>query len=158
MRKLLASTVLIGVAAGLLAPNGEAIEPARATREPSRGNGEETALERRSNGHFYVTAAVDGEPVEFVVDTGATGVALTIADAERIGVPFDREQFERVGTGASGPVRGQRVMLGSIDIDGKEVSDVEGAVLDGLEVSLLGQSYLSQIGGVEMSGNQMVLR
>ena len=122
------------------------------------GEAEETALERRSNGHFYVTASVNGEPVEFVVDTGASTVALTIKDAERIGIPFDPADFEIIGTGASGPVRGARVTLDSVDIDGKDVNHVEGAVLKGLEVSLLGQSYLSQIGGVEMGGDEMVLR
>lgn len=157
MQKLLAFTVCLGVAAGLLTPAEQPAKPARVL-DMSRGTGEETALERRSNGHFYVTALVDGEPVEFVVDTGATSVALTVADAERVGVAFDPARFERVGTGASGAVHGQRVRLSSIDIDGKEVGDVDAAVIEGLEVSLLGQSYLSQIDGVEMSGDQMVLR
>ena len=63
-----------------------------------------------------------------------------------------------VGTGASGPVRGKLVELEKIDLDGKEVRNVRGAVLEGLDISLLGQSYLSRIGGVQMSGDQMVLR
>jgi aspartyl protease family protein len=85
-------------------------------------------------------------------------VALTIEDARRLGVPFTPGEFQVVGTGASGEVRGQLVTLDRISIEGKEVRNVRGAVLEGLEISLLGQSYLSRLGGVEMSGDYMTLR
>jgi aspartyl protease family protein len=73
-------------------------------------------------------------------------------------VPFSRSNFEVIGTGASGAVRGQLVTIDRLSIDGKEVREVRGAVLEGLEISLLGQSYLSRIGGVEMAGDSMTLR
>ena len=118
----------------------------------------ETILHRSGNGHFYVDAQVEGQVVNFVVDTGATGVALTVEDARRIGVPFSESDFTVVGTGASGAVRGTQIVLDSVSVEGKEVRKVQAAVLEGLEVSLLGQSYLTRIGSVEMSGEKMSLR
>src|ERR671913_1996463 len=62
-----------------------------------------TELERSSSGHFYTHAKVNGQLVRFLVDTGATGVALTVADAERVGIDVNPASFEIVGEGAAGP-------------------------------------------------------
>jgi aspartyl protease family protein len=124
----------------------------------SGGSGGETRLSRMENGHFYAEASVNGQPVHLVVDTGATSVALTVADAQRIGIPFSTSEFDVIGSGASGPVRGKSIELDRVDVDGKEVVHVRGAILEGLDVSLLGQSYLSRIGGVQMTGDVMVLK
>src|SRR6059058_1551688 len=113
--------------------------------EPAPFAAVETKLSRMPNGHFYADAAVNGQPVRVVVDTGASTVALTVADAQRIGVPFSQNEFTVIGSGASGPVRGQDVTLDSVTVDGKEVHGVRAAVLEGLDVSLLGQTYLSRI-------------
>ena len=118
----------------------------------------ETKLERAPNGHFYADGNVNGQPVRLVVDTGASTVALTLADAQRIGVPFSTSEFTVVGTGASGPVRGQSVTLDRVEVGGKEVRGVRAAVIEGLDVSLLGQTYLGRISSVQMSGDTMTLR
>lgn len=117
-----------------------------------------TELERSPSGHFYTHAKVNGQLVRFLVDTGATGVALTLADAERVGIDVDPASFEIVGEGASGPVRGKLVMLDSVEVEGKLVNDVSGAVLEGSNLSLLGQSYLTRMGEVQMTGDYMILR
>src|SRR5689334_9050019 len=52
-----------------------------------------TRIRRAPNGHFFVNALVNGQPVRFLVDTGATTVALTVEDARRVGVPFDQASF-----------------------------------------------------------------
>ena len=57
-----------------------------------------------------------------------------------------------------GPVRGEDVTLDSVTVDGKEVRGVRAAVIEGLDVSLLGQTYLSRISSVQMSGETMTLR
>ena len=101
---------------------------------------------------------VNGQPVEMIIDTGASSVALTVADAQRIGIAVNPAAFEVVGTGASGPVRGQRIHLDSVELEGRRVSGVSGAVLEGLEQSLLGQSYLSRIGSITMNGEYLTLR
>ena len=117
-----------------------------------------TELERSPSGHFYTHAKVNGELVRFLVDTGATGVALTVEDAERVGIKVDPSSFEVVGEGASGLVRGQLVILDSVEVEGKLVNDVRGAVLEGSNLSLLGQSYLTRMGEVQMTGDYMLLK
>jgi aspartyl protease family protein len=170
MEKSFLFVVALGVAIGLLLPAGHraapaAPRPAAASRavapapaaESQPMIAVETKLERMPNGHFYADGNVDGQPVRLVVDTGASMVALTVADAQRIGIPFSTNEFAVIATGASGPVRGQDVMLDRVEIGGKEVRGVRGAVVEGLDVSLLGQTYLSRIGSVQMSGDTMTL-
>ena len=117
-----------------------------------------TTLTREANGHFFAKALVNGQSVDFMVDTGATAVALTEADARRIGIPLDPAGYTVVGSGASGEVRGQFVTLASVSLDGKRVEQVSGAVLEGSQVSLLGQSFLSRMGHIEIAGDRMIIR
>jgi aspartyl protease family protein len=155
MMKPLLFVVVAGVAIGLAWPSGD--QQSKAVAADS-GEPRETVLEREANGHFYVNAKVNGEVVRFIVDTGATGVALTEDDARRVGLAFSPSEFEYVGEGAAGPVRGKLVTIDKIEVDGKTVEDVSGAVLQGGDLSLLGQSYLSRMGEVQMRGDYMVLR
>lgn len=126
--------------------------------EPMLSTGNETVVPRAFNGHFYTDADINGQPVHMVVDTGATGVALTIGDAQRLGIPFDPANFQVIGGGASGAVRGAIVTLGDVAVGGKHASNVDAAVIEGLEISLLGQSYLRHLDNVEISGDTMHLR
>ena len=156
MYKALVVVVAAGVAIGLAWPSAK--RPAEAAAVQSDGQPRETVLERERNGHFYVYAKVNGELVRFVVDTGASMVALTVDDARRLGIPYSSSESEYIGEGASGAVRGKSVTIKEIEIDGKKVSNVRGAILEGSQLSLLGQSYLSRMGEVEMRGDYMVLR
>jgi aspartyl protease family protein len=171
MEKSFLFVVALGVAIGFLIPAGHRVAPAAPTG-PAAGpkvvssapedappvmTPVETKLERVPNGHFYADGNVNGQPVRLVVDTGASTVALTVADAQRIGVPFSTSEFTVIGSGASGPVRGQDVMLDRVEVGGKEVRGVRAAVVEGLDVSLLGQTYLSRITSVQMSGDTMTL-
>jgi aspartyl protease family protein len=163
MKAWLGVVVAVGIGAGLLVPPEESSAPS-ASASPAAvqarhfGPPVETRLKPAPSGHFHTEALVNGQPVEFVVDTGASTIALTVADARRIGIPVDPSSFVVVGTGASGPVRGQNVMIDSVTVEGKEVRTLQGAVIEGLDVSLLGQAYLSRIGEVRMAGGEMILR
>ena len=117
-----------------------------------------TTLDRAANGHFFADAQVNGQTVHFLVDTGASGVALTIEDARRAGLQFSSNEFTSVGSGASGEVRGKLVSLDRVSLGGREVSNVSGVILEGGEMSLLGQSFLSQMGTIEISGDRMTIR
>jgi aspartyl protease family protein len=117
-----------------------------------------TTLEKGAGGHFFADAQVNGTSVMFLIDTGASGVALTTTDAQRIGLQFSPAEFSVIGRGASGPVRGKLISLRRVTLDGKTVENVDGAILEGSEISLLGQSFLNRMGSVEMRGDQMVLR
>jgi aspartyl protease family protein len=157
MQKFVFIVIGFGLLVGYLAPGGQRPGPAKAEAAATGEAAEEpreTVLEREEDGHFYAHAEVNGELVRFLVDTGASGVALTREDAERIGIELDPGEQRIVGSGASGPVRGQMVDLDSVSMDGKTAHGLEGAVLDGLEISLLGQSYLGQY-SMEVRGNTM---
>ena len=156
MQKLFFLVVAAGAAIGLMWPSERA--PSFGVLGRAGGAGGETLLKRRGNGHFYVDAEVNGELVNFVVDTGAFGVVLPVATARRLNIPFSEREFEVIGSGASGPVRGKTITLDRVSVDGKEVRRVEGAIAEGLDQPLLGQTYLSRLSSVEMSGEYMRLQ
>ena len=157
MTRALLAVVAAGLVIGLLWPSDDKAPPAQLAA--SGGERGETVLEREANGHFYTHAKVnDSELIHFIVDTGASVVALTVDDARRLGIDVDPSEFTVIGEGASGLVRGKDVMLKSVEVDGKRVENVRGVVLEGSRLSLLGQAYLTRMGEVEMSGDYMVLK
>jgi aspartyl protease family protein len=164
MKKLIAWVSTFAVAVALLAPSDKPAAPA-ANAAPARQPGlfeasayKETELTRKPNGNFYVTAYVNGAPISFVVDTGASIVALSESDARAARLHFSKSEFAPVARTANGVARGQALTLPKVSIEGKEVMEVEAMVIEGAEQSLLGQSYLARITGVQMNGDTMVLR
>jgi aspartyl protease family protein len=157
MLKPLLCVIALGAGLGMMWPAGRPHAPARAAAATARAVPKETLLKRHEDGHFYADVEVNGELVHFLIDTGATGVALTEQDAERVGLHFSPAEFEPVGMGAGGPIRGKVVTLDRVSLDGKEARDVHGVILEGSTLSLLGQAYLSKMGSVEMSGDYMRL-
>ncbi|MDT8759911.1 TIGR02281 family clan AA aspartic protease [Sphingomonas psychrotolerans] len=160
MRLAFLSVVAVGVVIGLMAPRRAPAPPAAAgiaAVQPADVP-VETVIKPDGNGHFFAFAQVDGETIRFVVDTGADMVALTMDDARRARVKFDPDAFDVVARGASGDVYGQRVVIDDIVLDGKRVRDVHGAVIEDLDVSLLGQSYLRKLKSVHLTGDEMRLR
>ena len=173
MRTLVIGVLAIGAAVGYLAPRPQALlEEAKADapatvhkiraespRPVSPASSGETVLTRQPDGHFYAELQVNGHPVRFLVDTGASGIALTREDAESAGIAVDPARFEVVASGASGPVRGQRIRIDDLRLDLTQATGVDAAVLDdGLDVSLLGQSFLSRYATVQIEGDRMTLR
>jgi aspartyl protease family protein len=122
--------------------------------------GEDTlALRRAPDGHFYATAEVNGAPVRFMVDTGASDLVLTEADARAAG--FDTERLNYViptitanGRTMSAPVRLQTVALGGL-VDSAVPASVSGGELD---QSLLGMRYLERFSSIRFEGNMLYLR
>ena len=121
------------------------------------GSGSVT-LERAFDGHFYADAQVNGATVHFLVDTGASGIALSADDARAAGLAFDQAQAEVIGSGASGQVMGHFVRLDRVELGLTSVSDTPAVILEGGDRSLLGQSFLSKFSSVEVHGDTMVLR
>lgn len=118
----------------------------------------EVRLERGSNGHFYTEALVKGVPVHAVVDTGASVVALTGDDARKVGLTWNDDEVQPVARGANGVVNGVIRRVDSISVGGIVVRDLSVMIIPhGLDVTLLGQNYLSRLSSVEMRGGQMVL-
>ena len=156
MGRLFAIVVAAGILIGLAWPSGKS--PAQASAKASGGR-HEVVLTRGSTGHFFTDANVNGKgSVEFIVDTGASIVALGLDDARRLGVDVDPADFDIVGEGASGPVRGKYVMLDSVELDGIRAEHVRAVVLGNSNMSLLGQSFLANVDEVSISGDYLTLR
>lgn len=171
MRFALVLVVLVGTAFGLMVPSGARRAPAAAppplagggssspvTVAPPIDNPTETVLDRSPGGHFVAIAEVNGMPLHFVVDTGADTVALTEADARQANVNFDPSQYEVIGKGAGGDLRGQEVYIDTIVLDGKRANNVHAVVIEGADISLLGHTYLRQLQSVSIEGDKMRLR
>ncbi|MCA1653096.1 MAG: TIGR02281 family clan AA aspartic protease [Sphingomicrobium sp.] len=175
MGRLLFFVIALSIIVGLLAPSGTPsrmfrhraahVAPAAAPSVPQPASSPpvsfsagELSIPRGPTGHFETEASINGQSLPFVVDTGADVVALTVNDARKAGLFFDPSAFKVVAMGASGPVKGQEVTLDRLEVNGRTIEHVRGAVLEGLGQNLLGQSALAQLGGVEMKGDRMVLR
>jgi aspartyl protease family protein len=138
---------------------GAAMQPMQpASAGPaSAGNGfASREIPRAADGHFYLDAQVNGAQVRFLVDTGASMVALTPADAQRAGIALPSERM--IAQGAGGTIEVIPVTIERIAAGPLEARGVEGAVARDLPISLLGQSFLSRVGNVQISGDRMVLR
>ncbi len=117
-----------------------------------------TELPRAADGHFYADATVNGASLEFLVDTGASVIALTGADARAAGLFWSAADVAPVARGASGPVHGVEVSLDRVTLGGHEARNVRAVIVpDGLAVSLLGQSFLTTIQPVRIEDDRMVL-
>ncbi len=116
------------------------------------------ALQRQADGHFYADVQVNGTAIRMLVDTGASGLALTRDDARRAGIGISIGMPSVVGRGAGGDVKGEYVTLDRVSLGGESASVVPAVVLDGGGQSLLGQSFLGKFASVEIKGDTMVLR
>jgi aspartyl protease family protein len=145
---------LVLLVAGVLAvkfvdQNGRAPTAAAATAAPAQAatNYRSVSLNRADNGHFEVEARVDGRRLDFLVDTGASHIALRESDAARLGIrPIPRDYTAKVST-ANGVVAAARVELRSVEIGGIVVRDLSAIVLpdEALGANLLGMSFLSRV-------------
>jgi aspartyl protease family protein len=170
MVRLLASaliSIFVMVAAALmLVEAGETAAPTASagTAKPADDDvrsfyaADRTVIKRDSTGQFRLTGQVNGEDVRFLVDTGADVVALTIDEAEALGLDVDPSSFQPVIQTASGAGMGASVTLDRLEVGGAEFRDVHALVVEGLDTNLLGQSVLRRLGKVELSGDRMVIQ
>ncbi|HMK71391.1 MAG TPA: TIGR02281 family clan AA aspartic protease [Xanthobacteraceae bacterium] len=129
--------------------------PAAAAAATSRS----VIVPRDSRGHFQVDARIEGRRLSFMVDTGASVIALTASDAGRLGLhPAQREFVVEVKT-ANGTVRAAPVRLDKVEVGDLAVRDVAALVMpdEGLSDNLLGLSFLSRLRRFEYSGGRLVL-
>ncbi|MBW8906488.1 MAG: TIGR02281 family clan AA aspartic protease [Betaproteobacteria bacterium] len=107
-------------------------------------------------GHFFADGAVNRVPVRFMVDTGATVIALPRREAERLGLDY-RSGERGVTSTANGPVAVYHVKLDSVRVGGIEMHNVDAMVLDGgLDLALLGMSFLNRV-QMQRDGATMIL-
>jgi aspartyl protease family protein len=114
-------------------------------------------LSADATGHFLADGTVNGAAMRFLVDTGATLIALPSADARRAGVIYANAPRGVVST-AGGPATAYKVKLDSVSVGGVTLTNVDAVVLDqGLAMPLLGMSFLSRM-DMQRVGQTMVLK
>lgn len=122
-------------------------------------SGAAASLAKAADGHFWAEASVNGKRVRFLVDTGATTVALTAEDAKRLGLDLDELTFDRPVMTAAGQAEAAMVELDYISVAGARVEKVQALVLkEGLSASLLGMSYLGRLSRFEATPTALILR
>ena len=114
---------------------------------------------RAADGLFYIDGRINGQSVRFIVDTGASMTVLTLADARSAGIDPDHQATPLVADTARGKSTMAGVVIQSFEVAGQGSSHVKAAVArEGLQVSLLGQDFLSHVASVTIEGDRMLLR
>jgi aspartyl protease family protein len=144
---------------GPVTPDARAPDP-MGTAPPANAPPALTVLRPSSNrtlvyradrrGHFSLTAAVNGAPTRFVVDTGASLVALTLDDARAAGIGRSELSFNQVTQTANGRAHFAPVTLREVRIGQLSIENVPAAVIENLDQSLLGMSFLKRLKSFEM--------
>lgn len=168
MRQILffaiAALVLAGVMPRVMGNVGKApateAQPAKRAEPAPQSSGYRTVTVRSDRlGHFQVEGSVDGRRLDFMVDTGASLVALRERDANKLGIfPAPRDYIGRTST-ANGVIAVAPVRLSSLEINGIRIYDVGAVVVPdrSLGVNLLGMSFLSRVRRFEMANGRLVM-
>ncbi|QJQ94549.1 MULTISPECIES: TIGR02281 family clan AA aspartic protease [Halomonadaceae] len=117
---------------------------------------EPVTLQRNMSGHFVATGRINGEPVEFLIDTGATYVSVSSELAEQLGLEPGRSASFHT---ANGMVEGFLTELDQVSLGGLTALDLRGSINPGMggDTALLGMSFLNRF-DIEIRGPEMVLR
>jgi len=132
-------------------------------REPGGGftapERRKVSLTRAPNGHYFVGAVVDGHPLSMMLDTGATVIAISGVDADRLGVDYRGRGSPTQVMTAAGPSAAWDVVLDKVELSGILVRNVPAVVIEGRNPSpaLLGMSWLQQV-SMHEEGGVMVLQ
>lgn len=127
--------------------------------EPQHESGT-VELKAGDNGHYHAEAEINGRPVQVMVDTGASLVALSYRDAEAAGIYLRPSDFTHEVSTANGTTKVAPVTLDRVSIGDITVRNVKGVVAeDGdLEITLLGMSFLSRLDRVDMRAGTLILK
>ena len=141
------------------APSAVAMKADTAPDAPVTYSSRNVVITPDRQGHFRVEARIDGRRLNFMVDTGASVIALTERDAGRLGLRPMRSEYTALVKTANGSVKAAPVSLNSVELDGIRVRDVRALVLpdDALSENLLGLSFLSRLRRFEYSRGRLVL-
>ena len=154
----LALAVLFTASAGL--PSLEPHAGVEALGEPQLRLMAMTELKAVQGGHFVTEADINGRPVTVLVDTGATMVALSYEDAEKVGLKPHALDFDVPISTANGVGKAARVKLRQVMIDNVKVRDVDGLVLQEgtMRGTLLGMSFLSRLRSFSVEDGHLMLK
>jgi aspartyl protease family protein len=125
----------------------------------AQASGRSLDIPRDARGHFQTDGRIDGQRVNFMIDTGASLVALNEKTAARFGLRPSRSDYNATVTTANGTIKAARTRLSMIELGGLVVRDVDAMVLpdEALSENLLGLSFLSKLKRFEYANGKMVL-
>jgi aspartyl protease family protein len=117
------------------------------------------SIPRDARGHFQAEGRIDGQRIDFMVDTGASVIALNEKSAARFGLRPSRGDYNATVATANGSIKAARTRLAMVELGGLVVRDVDAMVLpdEALSENLLGLSFLSKLKRFEYAGGKMVL-
>ena len=126
---------------------------------PAPTGGRSLSIPRDARGHFQTEGRIDGQRIGFMVDTGASVVALNEKSAARFGFRPSRSDYSTTVSTANGTIKAARTRLAMVDLGGIVVRDVEAMVLpdEALSENLLGASLLSKLNRYEYANGKLVL-
>jgi aspartyl protease family protein len=172
MRNLMIFAAVMVALGSFLAQMADRMTPASASPSPAKtvvapepvaqasSGSHSLNLAPDSRGHFLTDGRINGQRVNFMVDTGASVVAVNESSAASFGLYPSRGDFTVNVTTANGTIKGARTHLAMVDVGGLLVRDVDALVLpdEALSENLLGLSFLSKLKRFEYSNGQMVLQ
>ncbi|PWR03235.1 TIGR02281 family clan AA aspartic protease [Meridianimarinicoccus roseus] len=148
--------IFIGVAAG--AALWDDIRSTSASLQSVYQQGDRIEVTRSPDGHYHLTLGVNGTPVEFLVDTGASEMVLSVQDAERVGIAHADLRFTGRAATANGTVQTARITLDRVELGGQVDRNVPAQVSGGaMPASLLGMTYLSRFASLSITGDTLTL-
>src|SRR3954468_21988012 len=129
------------------------------SQQPAETGARTLSIPRDPRGHFQAEGRIDGQRIDFMVDTGASVVALNEKSAARFGLRPQRSDYNATVTTANGTIKAARTRLAMVELGGLVVRDVDAMVLpdEALSENLLGLSFLSKLKRFEYAGGKMVL-
>ena len=162
------AAVLIGLGT-FMAQMASRMQPAAASTTPAQpraavatvaqASGRTLTIPRDTRGHFATEGRIDGQRLDFMVDTGASLVALNEKSAARFGLRPSLNDYNARVTTANGTIKAARTRIAMIDLGGIVVRDVDVMVLpdEALSENLLGLSFLSKLKRFEYANGKLVL-
>lgn len=119
----------------------------------------ELTIAASPDGHFYAIASVNGTPVTFLIDTGATDIVLSPADAARLGIDSESLAFTRTVETANGLAQAARARVANFTLGPIQLKDVELSVNQApMSTSLLGMAFMRNLASFEIRGRNLILR
>jgi aspartyl protease family protein len=145
--------------AGTPALASTAARKAASTETVAQATTRSLSIPRDNRGHFQAEGRIDGQRIGFMVDTGASVIALNETSAARFGLRPSRGDYSATVTTANGTIKAARARLAMVELGGLVVRDVDALVLpdEALSENLLGLSFLSRLKRFEYANGQMVL-
>jgi aspartyl protease family protein len=168
MRNILIFAALMVGAGTYMAQTADKMTAAPALAKTTSGKGSPAAapagsrslsIPRDARGHFQTEGRIDGQRIDFMVDTGASVIALNEKSAARFGLRPQRGDYNATVSTANGTIKAARTRLAMVELGGLIVRDVDAMVLpdEALSENLLGLSFLSKLKRFEYAGGKMVL-